>query len=162
MCGGMGDDTPTPGAEDQFVGFARPPVHKTDLDAVLQLLELWDKAASDFLRVCRDMRLGPGARQRSGSLETSGGGLRIEVLEGQETARLDLAEKQNEDLVKEICQIATAMQAIPIPIWQYHDSNSRYFRLIRDWESSKQQLEACLTSDDQRHYSLHEYCLEHH
>uniref|UniRef100_A0A0K8T197 Uncharacterized protein n=1 Tax=Lygus hesperus TaxID=30085 RepID=A0A0K8T197_LYGHE len=93
MCGGMGDDTPTPGAEDQFVGFARPPVHKTDLDAVLQLLELWDKAASDFLRVCRDMRLGPGARQRSGSLETSGGGLRIEVLEGQETARLDLAEK---------------------------------------------------------------------
>lgn len=119
MRGGMADDIPPP-VEERFTGISRPPVDTSDSDAALDLLEMWDAASISFLRLCKDMKLG----QEKGleALKPVGEAvsavlrrvvhmdLKIKSLEGREASRIDVVDKQNQDLTQVLRQIAAAMQ----------------------------------------------------
>ena len=119
--GGVNEEEAMAASERTFTAITRPPVDTGDSDAALELREMWDDASSEFLKLCRDSKIGQdrGLSTLKPISEAVAAilrrvvhmDLRIKTLEGMEASRGDLVEKQNQDLSDVLRQIATSLQA---------------------------------------------------
>lgn len=128
MRGGMaGDEGAVGGETHSYTAVTRPPVDTGDSDAALELRDLWDAASEEFLRNCKESKVGQekavSALKPISEAVTSilrrvvHMDLRIKMLEGVEASRADLVEKQNQDLTVVLRQIAASLEtATTVPI----------------------------------------------